>query len=108
MFTVLLNNQLIHEFNVQTRLPGHVRSFLDRMDADMEQGIKVDGEQVTSPDEDLKLKYVVHNLLLGLKENNKGLIQSTSTYLGSRYHGLASINVIENDGETVLTVQYTE
>ena len=106
MFIVTLNNKKIFEYSGNTRLPGHERRYLDGMDEDMDQGIKIDGVIVVSPDSEQRLDYIVFKLLQGHDENNQGLIQSMSAYITSRFPDLTAIHIVQKDADNMLSITY--
>ena len=47
---IIINNESVFEFNREITLDDKKLSFLDKMDSDMEKGIKIHGELIINPD----------------------------------------------------------
>jgi len=106
LFVLTLNNKVIYEYNGNTRLPGHKRRYLDGMDDDMDQGIKIDDVLVVNPDAVQRLDYVVFNLIQGLDEDNQGLIQLTSDYIANRYSDKSVIKIVQGEDKKMISITY--
>ena len=65
MLEVVVNGETVLSFDHNSRAPGHQRQFLDSMDLDMDEGIEMGGEQIASPDDMQRAKYVSMSSILG-------------------------------------------
>lgn len=96
-FLVTLNRQVIFEYNL-TRAPARVRRYLDEMDHDMQQGIKLGDEWIEAPTDFQMQQYVAMTLLNGLDRNDSNLVNVMASYLVDRMPELEEIRV-EESGE---------
>lgn len=96
---ISLNNEAVIEYDRNKRLPGHQRAFLDKMDVDMQEGINLHGEDISSPDQNQRAQFVATHLVQGLLENDDGLIAAMCAYLANRMPELKQVKVAQ-DGET--------
>ena len=55
--------------------------FLDKMDKDMERGIKIQGEFTIHPDLQQRTTFVVMNLIKALQQDNDAVITVSCAYL---------------------------
>jgi len=72
--------------------------FLDNMDADMERGIKIQGERITSPDKQQRARFVVMNLIKALQQENNAIISASCAYLINRHPTLLEVHANDHEG----------
>ena len=96
---VVINGQAVVEYDRNKRLPGHQREFLDKMDADMDQGININGEIIPEPDLKARAKYVAMHLINAIVNENDGMIAALSAYLANRLPELKQIKANEQNDE---------
>lgn len=106
MLEVVINNEMVMTFDTN-RFPGHQRQFLDIMDMGMDEGIKLDGEQINKPDDIQRAKYVAMNLILALQEGNNNMANAMCVYLAHRQPGLKQVRAIDNGVDVELDLLYT-
>jgi hypothetical protein len=76
------------------------------MDADMSEGIKIEGELVNQPDEQQRLTFIAMNLIKGLQQDNEAVISSSCAYLINRHPSL--IEVHANDSDKGIVIEFNE
>lgn len=99
-----MNNDLQLYLNGQVRLevsrsggqPGHVRAWLARLDADMDDGIELDSGHVAAPDVPQRGQFVLARLLAALAQDETALARSLLIYLATRWPELEAIRVSED------------
>ena len=96
---VVVNGQAVIEYDRNKRLPGHQREFLDKMDADMQQGVEIGGEQIPNPDIKARAKYVAIHLINAIMNEHDGMIAASCAYLANRLPELKQIKVNEQNDE---------
>ena len=96
---VVVNGQAVIEYDRNKRLPGHQREFLDKMDADMQQGVEIGGEQIPNPDLKARAKYVAIHLINAIMNEHDGMIAASCAYLANRLPELKQIKVNEQNEE---------
>ena len=63
---VIINDEPILEFDRKKPLPGHQRQYLDNMDAQMDQGIKIGDDMIKDPDPLVRSQFVANSLVNSL------------------------------------------
>ena len=94
---IFINNESIFEFNREITLDDGKLAFLDKMDSDMEKGIKIHGELITNPDSQQRATFIVMNLIKALQQDNDAAISASCAYLVNRYPAATEIHVNEVD-----------
>ncbi len=105
---VVLNGSEIYEYAKNTRHPGKQREFLDNMDLDMDAGIEIDGEVISSPDMMQRAQYVAMSLLYGIQMKSDGLISAACGYLVTRLPDLKQIRAVEEGDEVTMDLIFDE
>ncbi|MFN2309599.1 MAG: hypothetical protein ABR553_07670 [Gammaproteobacteria bacterium] len=65
-------------------VPGQLRGLFARLDADMDAGIRLDGDGVPAPDTAQRNRYVLERLLAALADGERALAHSLLIYLAAR------------------------
>ena len=92
---VLINNEIVFEFDRELSFADQQLAFLDKMDSDMDSGIKIHGELLANPDSQQRASFVVMNLIKALQQDNEAVITASCAYLVNRFPRL--IEVQAND-----------
>ncbi len=82
--SVLINDQLAFEYDRSTELDEKQQAFLDRMDCDMDRGLKIHGEPVSEPDGKQRAIFMAMNLIKALQREDHAKIAVSCAYLCSR------------------------
>jgi len=93
LLAVLVDGQAQLEFDHGRQVPQQQLDYLDGMDARMDAGIVLDGEQISAPDGDARVKFVAQNLATALVEGNDKLAIAMCTYLGVRRPALKQVKI---------------
>lgn len=104
--TVLINNEIVFEYDRNLTFADQQLAFLDRMDADMERGIKIQGELLVNPDSQQRETFVAMNLIKALQQDNEAGISASCAYLVSRHPAL--IEVHANDQDNAVKIELIE
>lgn len=88
---VVINNEPILEFDRKKPLPSHQRQYLDDMDAQMDQGIKVGGDKIENPDPLVRSQFVANSLVSSLAKDEFSTAMAMCTYLAKRMPDLLQI-----------------
>ena len=102
--TIFVNNEAVYDFDREMPIEDEQLVFLDRMDSDMDKGIKIKGELVNKPDSEQRATFVSMNLIIALQQNNDAAMHASSAYLAHRNPTLIEIHV--NDGEDAINVEF--
>lgn len=105
---VVYNGSEVYEYEKNTRHPGKQRQLLDNMDLDMDEGIEIDGDFISSPDKKQRAQYVAMSLLYGIQMKSEGLISAACGYLVTRLPDLKQIRAIEDDEVVTMELIFDE
>lgn len=94
-----IDGDSVLEFDRNTRLPGRQRDFLNKMDEDMDQGIRLSHGHIPDPDVMQRARYVAMHLLQAYQEENQPLIAATCAYLVQRVPTLNTVRVEQVAGQ---------
>jgi len=97
---IMVNGQSVIEYDRNTRLPGHQRQFLDKMDSDMDAGFELNGQHVAQPDLKVRAQYIAIHLIQSVLNDNEAMIAATCAYLATRIPDLKQIKAVEQ-GENI-------
>jgi hypothetical protein len=97
---VVLNGQSVIEYDRSIRLPGHQRQFLDKMDMDMDAGIKMNGNSSINPDLGVRAQYIAMHLVQAIINDNEAMIAAMCAYLANRLPDLKKVTA-EEQGENI-------
>ena len=104
--SVLVNNEPVFEFDRDITFDEHQLVFLNRMDSDMDKGIKVRGHLQVDPDSEQRATFVVMNLIKALQQNNEAVVSASCAYLVNRHPAL--IEVHANDDVDSVKIELIE
>lgn len=100
--TVLINDQAVFEYDRENYLEDRQLEFLDKMDKDMDLGIKMSGELFEDPDAEHRTKFVAMNLIKALQQDDATKIAVSCAYLSTRRPGLIEVRASDQDGLVVI------
>jgi hypothetical protein len=94
---VFINNEIVFEYDRDQTIEDQQLAFLDRMDADMERGIKIMGELLVNPDSQQRATFVAMNLIKALQQSNEAMISASCAYLVNRHPALIEVHANDHD-----------
>ena len=94
---IYINGDVVFEFDSSKKLDAEKISFLDKMDSEMNKGIKVNGDLIAKPNEKQRGTFVAMNLIKGLLQDNSAVITSSCAYLSHRYPKLIEVHANDKD-----------
>lgn len=103
---ILVNNEIVFEFDRNYFIEEEQLVFLDKMDADMDKGIKIHGELLMNPDSQQRATFVSMNLIKALKQDNAAIRTASCVYLINRYPKLTEVHV--NDDDNRINIELIE
>ncbi len=92
---IVVNGQSMIEYDRNTRLPGHQRQFLDKMDSDMGTGVSINGERIEQPDLKVRAQYIAMHLVQSILKDDDAMIAATCAYLATRIPDLKQVQAVE-------------
>ena len=76
------------------------------MDLDMDEGIELNSEMVTTPDKTQRADYVAMSLFYAIKSDNDALIAATCAYLANRLPESRKVRAVEHGEEITLDLVF--
>jgi hypothetical protein len=101
ILTVYTNDEIAYEYDKEASIDEQKLAFLDKMDGDMDRGIKIQGELIPDPDKKQRATFVAMNLLKALKQGNNAVISASCAYLVNRLPALTEVHA-KDQGNTVV------
>lgn len=108
MLSVFINGKKVLDYDKNSRQPGKQRQFLDNMDLDMDAGIEINDEMISSPDKMQRANYVAISLLYGIENKSDGMISATCGYLANRLPELKQVRSVEEGNQIVMELIFNE
>ena len=109
MFYVILNDEPLLEFDRKKPVPGHQRQYLDNMDSQMDQGIQLGDDFITTPNPLQRSQFVANSLINLLLKDEYSMAIAMCTYLAKRMPDLQQIkaqgSIDINDKENPLSIE---
>jgi len=102
MLQLVVNGETVVEYEPQARLPGHIRDFLARMDADMDDGFSLAGQVVEQPDDLQRVHFVAIQLFQSFMRENHRLRAASCAWLCQRMPQLREVKVEDSEEEISL------
>ncbi|MDH5766548.1 MAG: hypothetical protein OEZ38_11085 [Gammaproteobacteria bacterium] len=103
VLTILINDQAVFEFDRDTGLDDQQLKFLDKIDSDMDRGLKMSGKLFERPDAEQRVRFIVMNLIKALQQDEQAIIRSSCAYLINRRPQLVEVHV--KDGENSVEIE---
>jgi len=106
ILSIFINDQVVYEYDRDTVIEKEKLEFLDKMDADMEKGITIQGELISSPDQQQRARFVVLNLIKALQQENNAIISASCAYLANRHPALLEVHA--NDHDSGINIKFVD
>ena len=104
--TIYINEQVAYEYDKQNELKDEQLAFFDKMDSDMDRGIKIQGEFITNPGSIQRATFVAMNLIRALQQDNEAIISASCAYLANRLPAVIEVHA-RDQGNTV-NIEFVE
>ena len=108
IMAVMLNGIAQLEYDRDKLLPEHQAAYLDKMDAKMDDGIVLDEETITNPDQSQRTRFAAANLVHALKTDDESMAAAMCSYLAIRLPELKQVRIEDNGGEVTIELVYDE
>jgi len=95
---IYIDDESVLEYDSSQSLDEQQLAFLDKMDRDMEKGIKLQGELIANPDKQQRAKFVALNLLRAISHDNQASISVSCAWLANRFSNLIEVHINQTDG----------
>jgi hypothetical protein len=93
LLVVLVDDQVLIEFDHAKPVPDNQLAYLDQMDRRMDDGIELQGEFIADPNEEQRAKFVAQNMAILLGEGQDQAAVAMCTYLGVRRPALKQVKI---------------
>jgi len=93
LLVVVLNGKITVKYEKNKPLAGLQRRFLENMDNDMDQGIKINAELISAPDKMQRVQYVTNYLVNSVLKNKQQLIATSCAYIAKALPDLKQIRI---------------
>lgn len=103
VLTIFINDEPVFERERDINLEQSQLEFLEKMDSDMDRGIKISGESYENPSQEQRLTFVAMNLIKALQQENDAVIAASCAYLIQRRPDL--IEVRASNGELGVNIE---
>jgi len=100
--TIYINNEVVLEFRRDYHIDDEQLAFLDRMDANMDKGIKIYGELLENPNSRQRATFVTMNLIKALQQDNQAIQTASCVYLINRMPELIEVHAKNSDNKIII------
>lgn len=100
--TIYINDEPVFDFDRNPFLEEEQIKFLDKMDSDMDRGLKIDGQLIEKPEMQHRTKFVAMNLLRALRQEEHAKVAALTAYLTQRRPALIEIRANDVDNAVVI------
>jgi hypothetical protein len=104
--SVFINDQVAYECDRDMALEPEQLEFLDKMDNDMDRGVKIKGELFANPDDRQRATFIAMNLIKALQQRNEAAIFASCAYLVNRISSLVEVRA--SDQENAIGIEFVE
>ncbi len=93
LLVIILNGEINTQYNRQKPLAGLQRRFLEKMDSDMDNGFKIDGEHINNPNKIQRTQFVSNQIVNAILNGKKQFIPTGCAYLAKAEPKLVQIQI---------------
>ena len=112
LLVVAINGEAVLEYDRRKPLPGFQQAYLQRMDQKMDRGLRLGGEQISSPDMEQRARFVAIHLIEALQQENEAHAAASCAWLAGRIPALkqvrADINGVDVQVDLVFDRVYSK
>ena len=106
LLAIFVNEQLAYEYDKDEVMDEEKMAFLDKMDADMGRGIKIEGVLIASPDLNQRARFVAMNLVRAMQQENMPVIMASCAYISDRLPAVTELRI--SDSESGIVMDFVE
>jgi hypothetical protein len=108
IMAVLLNGLAQLEYDRKKPLPDYQALYLDKMDARMDEGIRIGEASIVNPDRNQRAQFVAANLLHAIRNNDEPLAAALCSYLAVRLPELKQVRIEEDRQDVSIELVFDE
>ena len=94
---IFINDQLVFEYDRSRVLDDKQLKFIEKMDRDMDRGIRLYGELITEPDGRQKARFMAMNLIRSLQQEDHARIAASCAYLNHQFPQIVEVHARDRD-----------
>jgi len=102
----IINDQFVYEFDREMYLEPEQLTFLEKMDTDMDRGVKIQGELIVESDNRQRAVFISMNLIKALQQDNDAAKFVSCAYLVKRMPSLVEVRA--SDQENTINIELIE
>ncbi len=103
---VLLNQEVVLEFDRNKVIPDIQLEYLDNIDARLDEGIQIGNKTIVPKNQLEKAQYVANSMVNSLLKDDFNQAIAMCTYLGHRLKDLKQIVCIGQDDESGIQIEF--
>ena len=104
---VVINGEVVLEYDRSVTLNDIQRDSLQKMEAKMDSGFSLGGEQVTNPDKNQRLQFIATNLIQALlQDGNEAMIAASTAYLAENLPDLKQVTADTKEGQPLIDLVF--
>jgi len=103
-----LNDIAQLEYDRDKSLTDYQAAYLVSMDKKMDDGIDLNGQQITNPDINQRSQFIAANLLDAIKKSDESMSAALCSYLADRLPDLKQIKITEQDNSVTIDLVFNE
>lgn len=103
---VVVNGELVVQYDRSKPLPGQQRAYLDLLDERMDRGFELNDTRIDAPDVAQRAQLVTLHLIDALKNNEDSLISALCAWLANRLPELKQVKVDGNGPEVTIDLVF--
>lgn len=100
ILAVVVNDQLILQYDRDRPLPGHQQSYLEKLDRKFDDGIELQGEFLPEPDLQQRARYMSLSLMEGIIYQEDALASASLAWLATRLPDLKQVVAVVDEAGT--------
>ena len=104
--TIYINEESFYEYEDTAGLDESKIQFIEKMDSDMSQGIKIAGELIKQPNPEQCANFVAMNLIRALSQENDAAVNVSCAYLAHKNSMLIELRASNENGS--LEIEFIE
>ena len=103
---VVVNGELIVQYDRAKPLPGQQRAYLDRLDERMDRGFELNDTRIDAPDVAQRAQLITLHLIDALNNNEDSLISALCAWLANRLPDLKQVKVDGKGAEVAIDLVF--
>ena len=104
---VSINGEVVLEYDRTVTLTESQRDSLKKMEARMDEGINLAGQNISNPDKSQRLHFIAMNLIQALlQEGSDAMIAASTAYLAENLPDLKQITADTKNGQPLIDLVF--